>query len=62
MVSLTRRNARNACSEGLFGSRRFAFLTVPSHPLARWTRDGLKVQFDLAAAIKAPAATNVPTA
>jgi len=61
MVSLTRRYPRNACSVGVSCSRYFAFLSVPSHPLARWTRDGLKVQFDLAAAIKAPAATNVPT-
>jgi hypothetical protein len=37
---LTRRNPRNACSDCVFGSRHFAFLTLPSHPLARWTRDG----------------------
>jgi len=38
---LTWRNPRNACSETVFGTRHFAFLIIPSHPLARWTRDGV---------------------
>jgi len=36
----TRGNARNACSGAIFVSCHFALMTDPSHPLARWTRDG----------------------
>ena len=39
-VSLTGGNARNACPDWVFASQRFSPLPAPSHPLARWTRDG----------------------
>lgn len=29
-----------AIAGGISGSRQFAFVTVPSHPRARWTRNG----------------------
>ena len=45
-VALTRRNPRNAWSNGGFGSRHFAFLTVPSHPLGRWTPNATSSSFN----------------
>src|SRR5690606_6327398 len=40
VVSLTRRYARKPCGYWVFASHHFSLFPVPSHPLARWTRDG----------------------
>ena len=39
-VAFTWGNERNALSEAISGSRHYAFLTIPSLPLAPRTRDG----------------------
>ena len=40
-IPLTWEYARNACPKRVFSSHRFALRPLPSHPLARWRRDGL---------------------
>ena len=44
-VAPTWGTARNACSDVVSGSRHLAFFPIPSHPLARRTRDGALVCF-----------------